>query len=64
MCTTKRRCESTSCRAASRSPSGPETRGERHLVFLGQDGNLRYAVDVRVEAPDGACEYQSGLLSD
>ena len=41
-----------------------EARRQRHLVFLRQHGDLGNAIDVGVQAPDGPCEHQSGLLSD
>jgi hypothetical protein len=42
----------------------PKAGGQRHLVFLGQDRDLRDTVDISVQAPDGAREYQSSLFSD
>jgi hypothetical protein len=43
---------------------GPKLRGQRHLVFLGQNGDLGYAVNIRVEAPDRPREYQAAVFSD
>jgi hypothetical protein len=41
-----------------------EPRGERDFVILAEHRNLRNAIDVRVQAADGAGEHQTSLLSD
>ena len=58
--TTKRRCDSTSWRAASRSCSLRKRTRERPLLLQRQHGHRVYRVDVGIEAADRAQQGQFG----
>jgi hypothetical protein len=41
-----------------------EAHRQRGLILLGEDGDLRNAIDVRVEASDRPRKYQTAVFGD